>query len=271
VFFVVRWLVISQEAELLARRPVKTWGVHLLMGDLVMLRIAAFLLLGGVLLYQGPGASAQPAKKKTAKDALQPFNELIGEWRGTGVPKGTPKEVQKGFWVETMDWSWKFKGEDAWLTVTFDKGKHFVKGELHYLPEKDEFQFTVQTTDKKTLVFTGTYEDRWLTLLREDKEKKESQKLVIRLLHYNRFWYQYDVKAEEKSFYTMVYKVGATKLGEEFAVGDGQPECIVSGGLGTSKVMHKGMTYYVCCSGCRDEFLASPEKYIAAAEKKKKK
>jgi YHS domain-containing protein len=31
-----------------------------------------------------------------------------------------------------------------------------------------------------------------------------------------------------------------------------------------------GKTYYVCCSGCRDEFNANPQKYIDAAEKAKK-
>ena len=58
--------------------------------------------------------------------------------------------------------------------------------------------------------------------------------------------------------------------GEEFASGDGRPECIVSGGLGTIKVSYQGQTYYVCCGGCRDEFYASPQKYIDAAKKKNK-
>ena len=50
------------------------------------------------------------------------------------------------------------------------------------------------------------------------------------------------------------------------------PKDIVSGGTGTIKVMYKGMTYFVCCTGCRDAFLDDPEKYIReAAEKKKKK
>jgi len=40
-------------------------------------------------------------------------------------------------------------------------------------------------------------------------------------------------------------------------------ECVVSGGLGTMAVQHKGETYYVCCSGCLEAFKESPEKYIA--------
>jgi YHS domain-containing protein len=33
----------------------------------------------------------------------------------------------------------------------------------------------------------------------------------------------------------------------------------------------QGVTYYVCCSGCRDAFNEDPEKYIKEYEAKKKK
>ena len=49
------------------------------------------------------------------------------------------------------------------------------------------------------------------------------------------------------------------------------PECIVSGGLGTMKVSYNGKEYWVCCSGCRDEFKENPEKYIKEVEAKAKK
>jgi YHS domain-containing protein len=45
----------------------------------------------------------------------------------------------------------------------------------------------------------------------------------------------------------------------------------VTGGLGTSTVSFGGKTYYVCCSGCRDEFNANPKKYVDEFEKNKKK
>ena len=40
-----------------------------------------------------------------------------------------------------------------------------------------------------------------------------------------------------------------------------KPECIVSGGEASMTVSYNGKTYYVCCSGCRDEFNANPKKY----------
>ena len=45
----------------------------------------------------------------------------------------------------------------------------------------------------------------------------------------------------------------------------------MSGGLGTIKVMYKGKVYWVCCTGCRDEFKADPEKYLKEAAAKAKK
>ena len=60
------------------------------------------------------------------------------------------------------------------------------------------------------------------------------------------------------------------RVGRKFAAGDGKPECIVSGGLGTSTVTYKGKQYYVCCSGCRDAFNENPEKFIKELEAKQK-
>ena len=36
-------------------------------------------------------------------------------------------------------------------------------------------------------------------------------------------------------------------------------------------VTYNGKTYYVCCTGCRDEFKANPEKYVKEFEEKRKK
>jgi YHS domain-containing protein len=35
--------------------------------------------------------------------------------------------------------------------------------------------------------------------------------------------------------------------------------------------MYMGKTYYFCCSGCRDEFNASPAKYVKEYEEKQAK
>jgi hypothetical protein len=215
-------------------------------------------------------AAGEPVRR-TPREALQAFNHLIGSWRGTGTPEGTREEKQRGFWTESMRWEWRFKGDDAWLIVVFEKGKHFDHGELRYLPGKDVYQLTLTTTAKEKLAFVGPLKNRQLVLERADDKKKEDQRLVVTLLHENRFLYRYEVKPQDRPLFSRLYQVGATKEGVPFAQGSSGPECIVSGGLGTIKLSYKGQTYYFCCSGCRDAFQDDPEKYIKEYEAKKAK
>ena len=223
-------------------------------------------------------AGAEPPKPAlTPKEALQPFNVLVGSWKGTGTPEGTKEERAAGSWEETDTWEWKFKDQDAWLAVTFAKGKHFTKGELRYTPEKDakvaKFTLTLTAADKSTATFAGslTDKDKVLALTRTDGPATEEQRLVFSLLHSNRHLYRLETRpAGTTVAFGKKYQVGATKEGEPFASAAKGPECIVSGGLGTMKVTYKGKDYWVCCSGCRDEFKENPEKYIKEAEAKAK-
>jgi YHS domain-containing protein len=228
---------------------------------------ALFLLLG--LTTTAPSADA-PAKR-TPREALQAFNDLIGSWRGLGAPENKA-EKQAGSWKETITWEWKFHKDDVCLAMKFDKGKYWTEGQLRYLPDKNAYQLSLNTEDKQTLRFEGPLEERVLTLDRSDDGKKETQRFILRLLHENRFLYQYEVKREGKPSFVRIYQVGATKEGMPLASKeDTGPQCIVSGGLAKIKVMYKGQTYYVCCSGCKDAFLDDPEKFIKEQKDKEKK
>jgi YHS domain-containing protein len=225
-----------------------------------------------LLAVLAPAAVASDdASKRTPKEALQAFNDLIGSWHGSGEPSGTREDRQKGFWQEGISWQWQFKGDDAWLSATFDKGKYFTSAELRYLPDADRYQLTLRTPAKEELVFKGPLEEHRLTLERTDDKTGEAQRLVISLLHSNRYLYRYDVKPADHTVFTPVYQVGVTKDGASFAVVDDGPECVVSGGHGTMSTTYKGKTYYFCCTGCRDAFNDNPEKYIKEYETRKAK
>jgi len=235
-----------------------------------MIRILASV---AVLIVSSVVLADTPAPKKTPKEALQALHDLIGSWRAAGEPQqGTREQKQKGFWTETITWEWHLKDSDVFLKVVIAKGKLFTGGELRYLPDTDRYRLAlIPAGSKEAVTFEGALKDRRLVLERVDATRKETQRVTFSLLHENRYVYRYEVKADGVSVYTPVYQVGATKEGVPFASGDGQPECIVSGGKGTSPVMYKGKTYYVCCSGCRDAFLDEPEKYIKEFEAKKNK
>lgn len=209
--------------------------------------------------------------EKAPRDALQPFNDLIGSWRGTATPNGTKEEKQRNFWQETITWEWQFKDKDAWLTVAFDKSKHFLKGALRYDAKKDQFVLTLGTIGKEDKTFTGKFQDKVLTLESAADGQGEIQRIVLSMLHDNRFLYRLDKRKAERTNYTNVFTVGATKEGVAFAEGTNKNECIVSGGTGTMQVSYMGKTYYVCCSGCASEFRADPAKYVKDFEDKKAK
>jgi YHS domain-containing protein len=226
-------------------------------------RICCFVLLltlGAVL--------AEPMKPP--RELLQPLNVLVGVWNAGGSPEGSREEKQKGHWTETLDCQWKFKGDDAWIEVKFEKGKYFARAEIRPDREANRFTLKMETASQETWNFQGILKDTTLLFERTDEKSKESQKLTFSLLHDNRITYRFESKPAGKTFFTKLYTVGATKEGEEFAkVGVSERECVVSGGTGSTTVTYKGKTYYVCCSGCRDEFNASPEKYVTAFEKKR--
>jgi YHS domain-containing protein len=215
--------------------------------------------------------AAQPAKP-SAREALKPFNLLVGSWKGSGAPEGPLEERQKGHWTETVAWEWQFKGDDAWLTVAFENGKHFVRGEVRANPARDGFVLKLVTPDKAEQTFAGTLKDKNLVFERANPADKTVERLTVALLHDNRVTYRFEIKPERGTLWTKKYQVGLTKEGVAFAdVGPAANECIVSGGKGTTAVSHNGKTYYVCCSGCRDEFKADPEKYVKEWEAKRKK
>ena len=214
-------------------------------------------------------AGARSDTPPSARDGLKPFNVLIGEWKGIGEPEGTARQRQAGFWTEGIKWSWHFKGDDAWLSVTFDKGKHFASGDLRFVRDKDLFRLSLKDSKDATQVFEGKLKDKVLTLDREDENAKETQRLVITMLHDNRFLYHFEKKPAGKVSFTKVFHVGATKQGVAFAAGESGPECVVSGGKGTMTISYKGQTYYVCCGGCRDAFNDNPEKYIKEYNERK--
>jgi hypothetical protein len=227
---------------------------------------ATFLLLWVTMM---PAAfAADPPSNRAAREALRPFNDLIGAWHAIGTPEGRFQDKQKGLWEETIRWEWQFKDADAWLKVSFEKGKYFQDGTLRHLPEKNQFQLTLTTTEKETLTFTGSLKEHRLILERRDDRTKDTHRLVLSLLDDNRYLYHFEIQPEGRSLARKVYGVGATKEGKPLVATSDEigPLCVVSYGPPITPITYKGKTYYVCCNSCRQEFRADPEKYIKEYE-----
>jgi hypothetical protein len=205
------------------------------------------------------------------KGALQALNDFIGDWQGVGGPEARGA-AREDTWQEQVSWSWRFKSDDVSLVMKVKNGKHLKSAELRYLPEKKRYQLTtVDRADKKS-IFTGENKNGYLTLQRVDPQTRETQRLIMNSAGEGvRFVYRFAHKPADRTLFTKDYQVACTKEGESLAAGEKKVECPVSGGLGKIAVSYNGMTYYVCCSGCRDAFNENPEKYIKEYESRKKK
>jgi hypothetical protein len=227
-----------------------------------------------VLMAVLVAVAAEPVRPNPSpREGLQPLNVLIGTWKGTGYPEGVSKEERAaGMWTESVTWAWAFKDQDAWLTLRFVKSKHFDTGEVRFSNSPDgQFRLTLTTPEKQTLRYSGQLADKTLTFTRTDGPADQEQRLVFSLLHHNRHLYRFETRPAGSALaFTKTYQIGATKEGVPFANVPKGPECVVSGGLGTSKVTFMGKDCFVCCSGCRDEFKANPEKYVKEWERKAK-
>jgi YHS domain-containing protein len=203
------------------------------------------------------------------KEALQALQEFIGNW------KGSANDIKnKGFWTESSSWSWRFKGKDVWMSFEMENSKLYKGGELRFLPDKSKYQLTITDKAGKKSTYEGVLKNSQLIVERKNPDTADTEQLKINNAGGgDRLVYALWIKPANRTQYSKQLEVGYTKEGVTFGVESGgkKPECVVTGGLGTSTVSYKGVTYYVCCSGCRDAFNENPEKIIVEYLKKKKK
>jgi hypothetical protein len=222
-----------------------------------------------LLLTLVGSVGARDDQQTETKAALQALNDFIGDWKGSGAPETSPA---RDTWQEAVSWSWRFQGDKAWLTMKVQNGKHLKSGELRYFPDKKRYQFTAVDANNQKLVFQGEIKNDYLTLEHIDPSTKETRRLVMNSAGDGvRFIYRHAHKPAGRTVFTKDYQVAFNKEGENLAAVEKKVECPVSGGLGKIPVSYKGVTYYVCCSGCRDAFNENPEKYVKEFEAKKKK
>jgi hypothetical protein len=233
-----------------------------------LLALGLLLAVPGLVLPALP--AADESDKEEVKEKLRELQDFIGGWKGNGGPDKPRPGPRDPIWSEKLDWSWRFKGDDAWLALDVKDGKFLKGGQVRYLPDKKVYQLTAVDREGKSLLFEGTLKNDVLTFQRVDPESRATQQITMNVAAEGvRFIYRVAHKDEGKTFWVKDYLVACTKEGESLGRAEKKNECVVSGGVGTMPVSYKGETYWVCCSGCRDAFNENPEKYIAEFKAKK--
>jgi YHS domain-containing protein len=223
--------------------------------------VCALLLSAGLFVRGADEGDGDP------KAALQAVQEFIGGWNGTA------NDIKnKGFWKEKANWSWRFKGKDVWMSFALEDSKLYKSGELRFIPAKSKYQLTIIDKADNKAVYEGELKKNMLVVERTVADTGTEQLKMNIAGGGDRLVYSMWLKPEGRTQFFKQLEVGYTKEGVTFGVEAGAkwPECVVTGGRGTSTVSYKGVTYYVCCSGCRDAFNENPAKIIAEYMARKK-
>jgi hypothetical protein len=235
--------------------------------------MSAFLLLGA--------AEADPKNSEriaSDKQALAPLQVYVGGWKGVGQLR---RQSSQGAWTEKADWAWKFDDGRAALVFQSPENKYYVSGRLFAGEKPGSFELRAVRTDGKTEDrFGGAVDDQEQLVLVAQREAAPAagaaadlpDRLSIRTVaDGDRLLILYERRIAATDRYTRLAEVGYTRQGSSFAKGSSQPECVVTGGLGTIEVQYQGKKYLVCCTGCRDLFNDDPEGVLADYRERKAK
>ncbi|MBC7819017.1 MAG: hypothetical protein IAG10_19180 [Planctomycetaceae bacterium] len=215
-------------------------------------------------------AASAAGTKSVAKEAVAPFQDLVGGWRGTALPK---RGSSSGGWTEKAEWRWKFDGENVALEYAVDEGKLLQSAWMSFDPKTKSFRLkTVELGVKKGEIiereYTGTSEGNKLIFDTPAKDGAEGRRITVTRLNEKRTLVLFEQKGAGQNFFNRIAEVGYTREGTRLAESDQTgPVCVVTGGQGTIKVAYKGETYWVCCTGCRDAFNDDPEGVLADYQK----
>jgi YHS domain-containing protein len=215
-----------------------------------------------------------PAPARSEREALKPFADLAGDWKGTGQPiRGSARNA----WRESIRWVWSIQRQDAALVGEVAGGRYVRRLTIKPAPGPGRYLLELVQSDGSIHQFHGKAEstpNRWsferaCPADSSDRVQPPITRITMSLPHASRQVLLLQTQATPEAGPERLAEIGYTREGVPFAQGDAYPECIVTGGRGTIAVSHKGQTYHVCCSGCKEAFEADPESFLSDRGKPK--
>lgn len=234
------------------------------------LLIIGLMILGLTMpMFAAPESKLSPAERQAAQEALADFNDLIGGWRGVGQPR---RGSNRGAWRQNAEFIWDFQPDSVGILYQVDDGKLVAMARVTWDASQKEYVLTLSTPEESERVYRGRKDGKKIVLDSQPDADGDTHRITITKLSEKRTLVLHEKKSTTQATFFRVAEVGYTREGTRLATpGGGQPECIVTGGAGTTKVVHNGKTYYVCCSGCKQAFEDDPEGIIAEAAERRKK
>ena len=239
------------------------------MGAESMRRTIGLMAVAGTLLAALGFADDETSKaRREATAALRVYGPLVGTWRGTGQPQ---RGRSQGSWTESASWAWKLSDDSAALEIAVEKGKYLKSAILKPGDTAGTFLLETVLADGTKRAFHGKAEGDKPLVLNADEAGEGLRRVTLTIPNEFRFLLLLESHPSPTAAHVRLGEVGYTRNGVSFAAGEAGPVCIVTEGRGTIQVSHKGKSYWVCCSGCKDLFNKDPEAILAEAAARKKK
>lgn len=193
--------------------------------------------------------------------------EMVGEWRMTGQPKrgstaGAWSSPGKVVWVERVA---KDQRANRELSLSIVGGSRPLTAIFQADKSGNMARVTVREAGmERILERTPGADSNRISFMETGSEKTTRERWTLEQKSRDRWLILVEKSTDAGTGWRRDVEVGMTRQGTTIAIGDGQPQCIVTGGRGDIQVSIGGKNYFVCCSGCREALLEDPEAFIAA-------
>ena len=221
--------------------------------------------------------SAADRNRERVQQALNPWQMMLGGWRGT-----THKKIGGFSSVETVEWVWDFLSDKTTptLVMTAENSPYFQTGRLTYLVEEEKFQFTAVDKEGLERVYQGTNSKPAPHAAGTNNEPKSVHRLhliqvspalperlaEIMFIITDDNQYLLEVFDKRDGRTVPLDTIGNQREETAFAV-NGTDEvagtCLISRRRGHLPVRYQGRSYVVCCSGCQAAFEKEPDRWLA--------
>lgn len=209
-------------------------------------------------------APAKTERKTSRLGVLQPFNSVVGSWRGIGQPR---RGSRKGAWQEQTVCRWDFSAEQPSILFESEAGHQFKQLRLTVSTDGQQLLLHQRVNKTSTRTYHGEIPDKWparMQLITKPDDDGRRYRCTVTQLKYIRLVMLFEQQVSDTGSFRRVAGIGYTRQGHKLAQGSGnQRECLVTGGQGTIPVQYDGKTWYVCCEGCRQAFEDAPDEIIA--------
>lgn len=232
------------------------------------MRLATIAALTVLSFLANATLAEDPPEGGSDRAALQPLQALVGQWRGAGQLRRGSTE---GGWTEEAAWVWRFDNQHAELDFTVARGKYFTSGRVRPGREAKSIELIAKSPAGREVRYEGHIADDGSVVANALEAPAElPQRVSIRVVAGgDRLVLLLERRSAISDRYARLAEIGYTRKGSEFGKGSNQPECVVTGGLGTIQVSFEGQMYYVCCAGCRDLFEQKPAEILREYRERK--